>query len=1448
MGVPEPSVVGSEGGFTDLSKRTDRTSYSIPDDGRSVTIQTDRRQRRKRDSRDDGSVLSHGTNTSLLIEYFENAKGGSGTSGRQPSVRVKVTPSAARRHRVNQSADGNGVEISEVGSGDKRRPTHTHRIQLAPHTGEDRLTLGQVPPPRSYSGDQSTLSSITSGGDDSNFERGPVNVTVIREAGSPRSILSPRDVDAERRRRRRTASRNRASDSHFGAEVKNSKHSRSRSVSRESDIYEERPPGLRGGGLGRRKSRSLSRERINMSNRTDKERIEQAVRDELARVQNPKEQKESLKPPRDRSRSRSRDGIIDEIAAEKARARRKAAQIEGDDGSAISRTNGTDRALVELIRGTIRELLLPEIEEMKAKQQKSAALQVPGATLERGLSIKGPGRASSMPDVGKPKVVLSPDADKSPGLGMVIAGDDKETDKATEEEILQRAPGFGLPQSPLHSESGEGVSLVGALPAIGDERVHMPDAPFRADSPGTYAETRASILTAKSGLPYPMKPTGMPKSGTTPPPNAPKSELFPELSELNLSGSEIGGASSLLSDPSATGQTHVTKAGAAGPSIASLIDPSEINHHDDDDGRASVSSLNHNKDMEGTGYSEVSLQDMSVAGTSVLAKERKEEKNRRQNDAASATSSSRAMNEFLAERRERQQEQALLNPGGFQDMSQEVYHVSTATAYSEQQPRRLAKDVDTGHQVFDLGANPSMRSTPVLAAHSAVASVLEPSNVGSALSYNNRPNSRPQLSANAMPIPGDPMPDFVHDIEEDDDEINTNPSIIQGPIGHHTHSWEMAANDFGVNLSDRGLNVDLGGDMRQPSISPRPISGLASPRAGDEGYISAANPMGSPGSASPIHGARGDAGMRALDDMLSDPDFYHSSQRNRMASGNSHGMPSPLYDSATGRGMDRIESKDIVALMEHLTVRDAQRNARDTEILVTLVRSAAEMRNSFEDMKRALAEQRQGIVSDVDQNTERSVQKLIQGPRPPPPSAPRRPRYSKSDEDREVEEEGRAKRASVFKRALKGLSMGSSKDLERIEEMLCRLLGEVEGLKDGQQLYQHSLLHSQSIGTIDQMRSAQEPNEAGPSAAAVNSTVPNGNFTNAGAPRQPSSKGFDHHQGTHISPIQEDSVMNSPREARVDSLPFDAPPEPKIPAVNSKSSEKHAKRESGSSSLFPRISRWSETTASTGLGKIFKGKNNQDGSEASRSQPDFNFWETEAAKGTQADLHQSPFDSDGQRTERAGSPISLDIQHPRPRMTYNHQLEQQAQQLAAEGGGFLPSSSLNGSVSSLGNYPPLGPGGFQNGKLLSPLAQDAYAQHQAQLNGTAAPPPRPPKVAEDGASLDGDSSSTRKHRKHRERDENGEKIRKPKKERTEEEKQRRRERKEQKKKSRELLSDEGPSISGRTPSTASRLNGPRPLSSASNKERRHRHQTSQATNETFGNGGTDHDSPAGAYR
>ena len=489
----------------------------------------------------------------------------------------------------------------------------------------------------------------------------------------------------------------------------------------------------------------------------------------------------------------------------------------------------------------------------------------------------------------------------------------------------------------------------------------MPEAPFRSDTPNTYAETRASILSAKSGLPYPVngKATAMPSTGATPPPHPARSE-FPELSELNMGGRFD--ASTILSERSA-GQSILSRnePGAGAPSIASLNFDTEVNHYnhghdghddDDDDGASATSSVT--KGAPTTvqpGRSELSLQEMSIAATSAIAKERKGRRRRSNNnnrdadelsdireadDASTSTAArarAKAVGLFFAEQREREQERALMNGGGFHDTSIEVRHVTTVTddAFDD---RRFDK-VDTGHQVFGLGASPSMHSTPVLA-HSAVASVLNPSNVGSAVSFNHRPSPQPpspqpQLTANAMPLQHDPMPEFGDHLaaaaDDDDDDINTNPSIIQGPIGHHQPAANWAiANDYGGGGSgsggdrdrDRSLNLGSDEEMRRTPISPRPNSRLASPPLGkDEGYISAANPMGSPGTATPVQGMRGDAGMGAIDDMLSDAELY-GHQRNRLGSGNSHGMPSPLYDSSTGRGIERIESKDIVALMEHV--------------------------------------------------------------------------------------------------------------------------------------------------------------------------------------------------------------------------------------------------------------------------------------------------------------------------------------------------------------------------------------------------------------------------------------------------------------------------------------------------------------------------------------------------
>jgi hypothetical protein len=761
MGVPDPSVVGSDVG-TDLSKRTDRTSFSIPDDGRAVTIQTDRR-RKRRENTETQSVLSHGTNTSLLIEYFETGKpGGGSSSGRQPSVRVKVTPSAAKRHRVNQSMDGSTLEISEVGSGnrkDDRRPTHTHRIQLAPHTGEDRLTLGQNGRARSYSGDQSTLSSFVSGEDDSNQGRPHTNVTFIREGGSQSSFVSsPKEThgpDYERRRRRRTTSRNGTGDSH--PEDKASKGRRSRSVSRESEIFAE--AGLKAAKLTRRRSRSLSREPISMSQR-EKEKIEQAVKDQLLGVDNPKTKKErsksrvrnydndGLKPPRPRSRSVSRERI-DEIAAEKARARRKAAKIEGDD-------QNTSPALIELIQDTIKKMLLPEIEEIKA-QQKAARPTLDGA-LGRSFSTKGPGRANSMPDV-SPKVILSPESERDPGLGMVISGGDKDTETAEvgfstairektptnapfqSDLASTQAPGLGLGHQTPEAD-GEGVSLVGMVPAAAEgERILMPDAPYRADTPGTSAETRASILTAKSELPYPANPI-MPSSGNTPPPRG-RAEA-PGLDHSNVPGSETDVHGDSVSD-------YVVN-------DRSLNPETDADHADDD-----TSSVMR---TDPTGYSDLSIPSMSVPPSTVLAKERKDKGRKRSkkdiddlsevhensHHDASASSNVNPVNLFFAEQREREQERAFMNPASHQGTSLQVHHVSTVTDGDS-----VSRHLDKGQQVYDLGANPSMRSTPVLA-HSAVASVFEfreQSNLGEGSNVSYRPGSRPQMSSNAVPLAGD---------------------------------------------------------------------------------------------------------------------------------------------------------------------------------------------------------------------------------------------------------------------------------------------------------------------------------------------------------------------------------------------------------------------------------------------------------------------------------------------------------------------------------------------------------------------------------------------------------------------------------------------------------------------------------------------------------------------
>jgi hypothetical protein len=97
------------------------------------------------------------------------------------------------------------------------------------------------------------------------------------------------------------------------------------------------------------------------------------------------------------------------------------------------------------------------------------------------------------------------------------------------------------------------------------------------------------------------------------------------------------------------------------------------------------------------------------------------------------------------------------------------------------------------------------------------------------------------------------------------------------------------------------------------------------PGAKDEGYISAANPM-SPSVATPEPRNKFSTLDHAnppllFDNTSLDDDPFTGPGHQRHFSGYSHGMASPLYDNATGRGIDRIQSKDIIALMDHVSDR-----------------------------------------------------------------------------------------------------------------------------------------------------------------------------------------------------------------------------------------------------------------------------------------------------------------------------------------------------------------------------------------------------------------------------------------------------------------------------------------------------------------------------------------------
>ncbi|PGH15319.1 hypothetical protein AJ79_02484 [Helicocarpus griseus UAMH5409] len=657
-------------------------------------------------------------------------------------------------------------------------------------------------------------------------------------------------------------------------------------------------------------------------------------------------------------------------------------------------------------------------------------------------------------------------------------------------------------------------------------------------------------------------------------------------------------------------------------------------------------------------------------------------------------------------------------------------------------------------------------------------------------------DEKPHMGATGLPGAGSPIPEIGHIPDSEESEINTNPSIIQGPIGGMPHEnrdhwpYDPTPPRSKGNVIHLEPNID---ELREPQAvladgaSPIASKGLGAPFTStnynepfyetgyddaygnkdehgqargyypdhlstptglkDEGYISGANPP-----------SLGTPEPRVRDDPFNDTHKRH-------LSGYSHGMPSPLYDSATGHGIDRIQSKDIVALMDHLTVRDAQRNARDTEILVTLVRSAAEMRNSFEDMKRYIAQQDELLIQANEKQHDRT-QKAVGGPRPQPIGIPRTPRHTGAEDDEEM----RSKRKNLFKRALKGLSLKGSNDLTRVEDMLVHLLLEVEALRAAQEG------RAPGTGTANSNDNLREPNQDGyePESQAGTSSTGGDQSGFSNSPRltgdmkaASTRRGSDHRP----SPVLEDEedlepheqdlldqqlaadTQNMGRHKRGGSVPLGTPP--RVPLASGALStdttpkttnEKTRKHKSSSSSFFPKISRWSKTTASS-MGEnirnsIQTSRKERQSSELSRSGSDlaqegYNTADYYDHRGD--DRLRSNTSLEQRQENRPPSPLvpsqlsehpkyqahrdSLNLQHPQPRQgptgRYQSHLESQAQT-------FVSPVALNseGWVSnpSLGRMTP---------NPHAPPSDGGYSD-MSSASGKRNAPPRPPKIKDEG--------------------------------------------------------------------------------------------------------------------
>ncbi|OKL64506.1 hypothetical protein UA08_00465 [Talaromyces atroroseus] len=1520
--APTESIIDTTGSSitntdmaTDVSRRTDKSSYSLPDDGSPITIST-RRRSHKKDEEDSSKMsrTSHQSQTSLLIEYFEREKSSSRLNSR-PSVRVKVIPSG-RKNRDQ----GDTIRIRESGS--SKRPQYTRRISVSTPSKQKAITEGN------------DGQSITDEEEDSR----PLEIEFLdRENTSdlsndrymqPTSEISSMPADS-------------MLDGSMVSRVPQRKRSQSQSLGKARDTSEAdllKAP-------SRRRSRSLSRERIAY-------RVAQKLNagDLLATETKP------LTKRSHKSQDEEQPSVESSLlSGSNVSSRHKS-------GDAISFRSNTSKSslnntkFLETVEDAIRRLILPELKELKHDQKANVnktkferdAIDTAGAT-SQDVPKRRLSKHSSAPDVSRSSVFVANTEIEEPVTPEERRRRHKERRREkvsqtaspeesirvrkgslpgnqrafTEEEVLRRQKSKGLrdaaaagivgsaltaaalkhhdskssldkkPRKRKSKSSSRTASINDSDTELVFQKHNVPPMPFRSDIETEL--TRDSILsqrTADSETPTPRQVQevirGSPRGASSPTPRTPNRTPLSNQRESSSRQSHRSDNETYGKAGSSDGDVLLEGAGGA---IAAAAAENLLGHHPYHDMPDPEDSMQHPRALspiqsvasdhdlrgdqledesreKGTNSRRYSIESLSSAPSTELARSTRLDSRSeilKQNDGEATELGYETSRDIEGETAKADWNEGFpahaYDEHGDDDLrNDEINYSDDGDDHVEydNSPRQLTKGV---------AVNPKF--VTAVGVESAVASLLDPSvldarsglsqarsqadslnrsvngSVAEEVHGHSLPNSRrgsplkheydlhnhdeksftKRLGAASPPqsvtqseedsrehdeiFPPDattleeghrditPEEDELEE-EEEESEINTNPSIIQGPIGsvphesrdhwpynttpsqardlqstsqHDTNAAAAAAigGALGAGLGLAAADQKVGYDRTYDRgyIDGRMFS--TPPGAKDEGYISAANPM-SPSNASPEPRNKFSTLDHVnppllFDNRDVDDDPFTSPGHQRHFSGYSHGMASPIYDGATGRGIDSIESKDIIALMNHLTVRDAQRNARDTEILVTLVRSAAEMRSSFLEMKKYIAEQDDMLMQANEKQHERT--RAIGGPRPLPAS-----RSNRQFAAAEYGEEAQAKRRNVFRRALKSLSVKSSNDLTKIEDMLEQLLDEVEAL-----------------------RTAQEGRGVGPSAnaASINSNGNGGVYADGYEPEGQAGTGSPGEQSgytSNSSRLLADNrpmAMRRPSENRISTVlegdeeidtyeqpllerevPYDervvdersvpgqlgTPPRKPVPTGSGsqettprKSEEKSRKHKSSSSSFF-KISRWSKTTASTvGDGirnSIQPSRKERPSSEMSRSGSDLanqNHYNAGGFYDPHGDdrLRSTFTVDDEQQDNRPPSPLvpsqvsegpkykahrdSLNLQHPQPQKgptdRYQNHLEYQAQDYAPTS----PTSERWGSQSSLPQYG-TNTNRYSNGNArLTPISDAGHSEVSSSRG-----PPRPPKI------------------------------------------------------------------------------------------------------------------------